>query len=73
MPAYDGNDFYDRHGVYDFEPRTDVDSDGSVTCFKRGYRSEREAKQAHRMVSWRFRAYRCPDCNLWHVTNQEKR
>lgn len=54
----------------DFSPRSD---DGSVVCLKRAYRSARDAKAAHRQVSWRMRVYRCPDCNRWHVTNQEKR
>lgn len=61
---------WDSDDDYSHSPRSD---DGSVECTKRAYRSAREAKAAHRQVSWRIRVYRCPDCNRWHVTNQEKR
>jgi hypothetical protein len=44
-----------------------------VTCKKRGFESERQAKIAHRKAAYRIRAYRCPECALWHVTNSEKR
>ncbi len=40
-------------------------------CSKRGYSSERRAREAHRKASWRFRAYLC-DCGKYHVTNAEK-
>jgi hypothetical protein len=37
------------------------------------YGSEASAKAAHRTVKNRIRAYRCPDCNAYHVTDADKR
>lgn len=42
-------------------------------CSKRAYESKGQAKAAHRLCSWRFRVYRCPNCGKHHVTNAEKR
>lgn len=44
-----------------------------MTCGKRGYPSERDARDAHRHASFRFRVYWCEQCQAWHVTAAEKR
>lgn len=41
-------------------------------CDKRSFRSESAAKLAHKSAHWRIRVYRCQQCHLFHVTNQEK-
>lgn len=41
-------------------------------CGKRGYRSERLAKDAHKSFPWRIRTYRCPESGSYHATNHEK-
>lgn len=40
---------------------------------KRGYRSKKHATEAHARASYRLRAYLCPECSNWHVTNESKR
>ncbi len=42
-------------------------------CGKRCYPSERDAREAHRRVAWRYRVYWCDECEQFHVTNGEKR
>lgn len=42
-------------------------------CRKRSYPSAKVAKRRNRRASFRVRAYRCPSCGWWHVTNQDKR
>lgn len=42
-------------------------------CQKRGYQSERAARQAHQSAGWRFKLYKCHECRgLWHMANGEK-
>lgn len=38
---------------------------------KRQFASADQAKRASRHVRNRLRAYLCPDCHRWHVTNAE--
>ena len=49
----------------------------SAGCDKVGYRGRKRARHAARMLRERssepFRAYRCPDCGLWHLSSQPKR
>ena len=40
---------------------------------KRQFASADQAKRATRHVSNRLRAYLCPECHRWHVTNAEDR
>lgn len=44
-----------------------------MACTKRKFTSEGQARRAHRQASYRIRAYYCPDCRAYHVTNNEKR
>lgn len=39
---------------------------------KRTFRSERDARSAHRKAGYRIRVYRCDDCRFYHVTSHEK-
>ena len=41
-------------------------------CTKRSYTSKKQARLATSTAHWRIRVYQCPDCYLFHVTNNEK-
>lgn len=42
-------------------------------CDKRRFVGKAEALRANRSASCRLRAYWCPTCRAYHVTNPEKR
>lgn len=46
---------------------------GQCRTGKTGYSSEGQARRANRYARFRLFAYRCKECQRWHVANGDKR